>query len=173
MTKLPTLIRDTREQKGFRWNKSKSIAGTVEKKLDHGDYAIEGYEKVAVVERKGSASELLKNLLTDDKKRFHRELEELSKYPYAWIVCEFNLSDMKNAIGVIPKHKRRYFSMDKILGAIASINAQYGVSFIFAGPKVTRKWRGKTYTVHYAKDITLKLLRKAQKYHGKKTTNAA
>ena len=72
------------------------------------------------------------NLITVDKERFHRELEVLSTYKAAWIICEFDLKDFKKALRYIPKRKRKYFSIDKILGAIASINCKYKIPIIFA-----------------------------------------
>jgi len=152
--KLPVFIRDTREHKGhgFRWIKSKNWGRMETTMLKYGDYSIKGYEKDFVVERKGSASELIGNLITEDKERFHRELEVLSTYKGAWIICEFDMKDLKKAIRYIPKKKRKYFSIDKIIGAIASINCKYKIPIIFASNN------------ECAKKLSQKLLLKAIKY---------
>jgi hypothetical protein len=50
----------------------------VKRKMDTADYCIEGQEHVCLVERKGSAREITKNLLTArDRARFERELVRL------------------------------------------------------------------------------------------------
>ena len=151
---LPVFVRDTREHKGhgFKWIKCKRWGTMETATLKYGDYSVKGYEDIVAVERKGCASEFMGNLITKDKDRFHRELEVLSTYKGAWIVCEFNVDDLKKAIYYIPKRKRKYFSIDKILGAIASIMCKYDIPVIFAGNSKN------------AKTLTQKLLLKSIKY---------
>jgi ERCC4-type nuclease len=151
---LPIFIRDTREHKGhgFKWRSCKKWGKMETAMLKYGDYSIKGFETSFAVERKGSASEFIGNLITNDKKRFHKELEVLSTYKSAWIVCEFNVADLRKAIFYIPKRKRKYFSMNKILGAISSIICKYKIPVIFAGNNKD------------AKILSQKLLLKAMKY---------
>lgn len=52
---------------------------TVVKRLRTGDYAIRGYRDVVLVERKGSLSELAKNLFTRDVSRFRAALDRLQR----------------------------------------------------------------------------------------------
>ncbi len=165
---IPTFIRDTREHedKGWKWRAVKGVsAGTVTKKLDYGDYSVEGLEDIVAIERKGSASELMSNLLTKDRARFIKEVEILSKFPYSFIVCEFSLSDLKSSIKFIPKGKRKYFSFDKAIGSISSIMIKYKVPFIFAGKNKERTRKGRTYKFSPGKDLSRKLLIKAHKYY--------
>ena len=61
---------------------------------------------------------------------------------------------MARAIGRIPRSKRRFFSMDKVIGSIASIDLKYNIHFYFAGNEKV------------GKALTKKLLLKALKYHG-------
>ena len=158
--KLPIFIRDTREKKGhgFRWNKSKNWGSMVTTKLECGDYSIKGYEQDFVIERKGSASELIKNLITVDKERFHRELEILSTCKAAWIICEFDMKDLEKALRFINKGRgwgakvKRKLSMEHVSGAIASINCKYKIPIIFASNN------------EYAKKLSQKLLLKSIKY---------
>ena len=161
MGKLPVLIRDTREHEGqgWKWNKTLEIEGTIERKIDYGDYSIEGMESFAVVERKGSASELITNLFSKDKERFIRELENLSKIKHAWIICEFTLDDVAEEIAKIAnikwykKKQVAFITMKKFLGFISSLNIRYNVQFIFAGK-------------NYARELCKRLLLKAHKHDG-------
>ena len=65
-------------------------------KLDTGDYALLGYEKICLVERKGSIQEITKNCLNaTDRKRFIASLDRLRKaclYPY--VMLEGSLVEM-------------------------------------------------------------------------------
>lgn len=168
-----TFIRDSREKKGqgFTWRITKDCDGTLERKLDTGDYSIVGFEEKISVERKGSAGELIGNLFSPDRKRFLRELERLKSFKFAWIMCEFTLDDVENEIARIQKIRRMprhnaYINMDSFLGCIASLSVQYGVHFIFAGQKkqvFNVRNKSMRYRNH-AKDLTRKLLLKAYKY---------
>jgi len=51
---------------------------TNRKQLGIGDYRLESYPTVCVIERKGSVDELGKNLLSDDYERFTRALDRLA-----------------------------------------------------------------------------------------------
>jgi ERCC4-type nuclease len=151
---LPMFIRDTREHEGhgFRWNKCKSWDGMEVATLKYGDYSIKGYEETYVVERKGSANELINNMLTKDKERFHRELEVLANFKAACIVCEFDMKDFKKAFYVIPKRSRKYFTMEKTIGAIISIYCKYKIPIFFASNN------------ELAKKVAQKFLLKSIKY---------
>lgn len=89
------VLRDTREkdQKGWIFPASGNCLGTVDQKLDTGDYTLRGYEAKFIVERKGSISEFAKNLV---EKRFDRELVRLESFQYPFIVLEFELWDVVN-----------------------------------------------------------------------------
>ena len=151
------IVRDTREHSGHGWqfNKTKDCEGTLEKKLDYGDYSIEGYEGDFVLEIKGSVSEFINNLFTADKDRFLRELENLSTFKHAWVVCEFTLGDISSHLNMLAnsrwkKKKSFYITIDKVLGFVASLMIQYKVPILFCGP--------------YGKNLSKKLLLKAVKY---------
>jgi hypothetical protein len=102
------VIRDTREKPdhGWMWNKSKYCEGTISQKLDQGDYAIEGYEDLMAIERKGAVSEWANNLGVHWD-RFERELERSRHIKNFWIILEFNMTDVMNfPVGSgIPKRK--------------------------------------------------------------------
>jgi len=83
---MATIIRDTREQHGFAFLGH----SVIDKKLNAGDYALDGDESGVVIERKASLAELYGNLSTQSKKaRFYRELDLLTHCRSAIILCEF------------------------------------------------------------------------------------
>lgn len=92
-TRLPahiTMWVDTEEKKGpleftptLRWWSPDRVCHllhveTARRRLRTGDYAISGYEHVTLCERKGSFSELTKNLFTADRGRFIRAFDRLA-----------------------------------------------------------------------------------------------
>jgi len=62
-------------------------------RLPEGDYALKGYDDVAIIERKGSLEEIAQNMLTGDYARatsaFQR-LVEACEFPYLLIDCPIN-----------------------------------------------------------------------------------
>ena len=94
--KTLTVITDTREKtpipfpKQMTWGDHRGYrtifsVKSVPQTLTTGDYAIDSYESIVLVERKGSIRELAGNTLSKDKARFARCLDRLgeeTKYPY-------------------------------------------------------------------------------------------
>ena len=99
MAKSPsyTVVKDSREQDGYTFNRYTSsyneCKGMVVRKLDTGDYSIEGLEDKVCIERKGRISELAINL-GKDKHRFMREIERMKEFPFKFLVLEFSLEDV-------------------------------------------------------------------------------
>ena len=93
-----TIIVDTREQ--HPWELKHYT--TASRKLDTGDYSVEGFENTLCIERKYSISEFVNNM---GEKRFRDVLERMKSYEYAFIIMEFNFNDILNfPIGsTIPK----------------------------------------------------------------------
>ena len=82
-----TIIVDTREQQPWAFEEYV----TAHKKLDTGDYSIEGLEDILTIERKKSVSEIANNIT---ESRFKDVIERLSKIKYSFILLEFNLEDI-------------------------------------------------------------------------------
>lgn len=82
-----TVIVDTREQKPWRIEKY----ATASKKLDTGDYSIDGFEDILAIERKRNVSEIANNIT---EKRFMDVIERLKNYKYAFILLEFNINNV-------------------------------------------------------------------------------
>lgn len=93
------VIIDTREQQPWIFERT-----TAEnKKLDTGDYSVEGYENILCIERKKSVSEIANNIT---ESRFKDVIERMNNYKYAFLILEFNLNDIyRYPIGSnVPKH---------------------------------------------------------------------
>jgi ERCC4-type nuclease len=82
-----TIIVDTREQQPWVFESYT----TANKKLDTGDYSIEGLEHLICVERKKSASEFANNVV---ESRFKDVIMRMSSIKYAFLLLEFDLEDL-------------------------------------------------------------------------------
>lgn len=93
------IIIDTREQKPW------AFAGcdTINRKLDTGDYSIDGLEHLLCIERKNSVSEIANNI---SESRFKAEILRMQDYLYKFILLEFSLQDVLNyPVGSsVPRH---------------------------------------------------------------------
>lgn len=86
-----TVIRDTREQKGWWFPESELCAGTEVRKLESGDYSLAGVEDKFVIERKGSTGEFAMNVC---EPRFFAELARLESYLHPYLLLEFSYEDL-------------------------------------------------------------------------------
>lgn len=82
-----TVIIDTREQQPWSFDHY----AVAHKKLDTGDYSIEGLEHKLAVERKKSVNEIANNVT---ESRFKDVLTRLSSFEYAFILLEFNINSV-------------------------------------------------------------------------------
>ena len=92
-----TIIKDTREQDGYTFESSSSryhtCNGMISRKLDTGDYSIEGLEDKLCIERKASVVEFANNV-GHDQVRFLKEIERMKDFRYKFLVLEFSLTDL-------------------------------------------------------------------------------
>lgn len=82
-----TIIIDTREQQP--WTFDHYV--TANKKLDTGDYSIEGLENLLAIERKKSVSEFANNIT---ESRFKDVICRLENIKYSFLLLEFDLEDI-------------------------------------------------------------------------------
>lgn len=82
-----TIIVDTREQQPWDF-KDYAVAN---RKLDTGDYSIEGLEHLLCIERKKSASEFANNIV---ESRFKDVVMRMSQLKYSFLLLEFDLEDL-------------------------------------------------------------------------------
>lgn len=131
-----TVIRDTREQEGWWFPENGECEGTVEKKLDTGDYSIIGLENKFVIERKRNTSEFSQNINED---RFYRELDRLESFEFPYLLLEFTLDDIFRfpVNSGIPKFKwsKLRLTPQYILKRLLEIEIQYKTRIIFAGDR--------------------------------------
>ena len=81
------IIVDTREQ--IPWEFGFHV--TSHKKLNTGDYSIEGLEHILCIERKRSVSEIANNI---SEPRFKDVLDRMDKIKHSFILLEFSLDDL-------------------------------------------------------------------------------
>ena len=84
-----TIIVDTREQQP--WSFDHYIKAN--RKLDAGDYSIEGLENILAIERKKSVNEIANNIV---ESRFKDAIIRLSQHKYAFLLLEFDIEDILN-----------------------------------------------------------------------------
>jgi ERCC4-type nuclease len=141
-----TVIRDTREHPGhgYHFKASANCTGTVEQKLDYGDYTLVGLEDYVVIERKKSIEELCGNF-GKNRDRFLREIARMAHVPHKFIVVE------DYASSIFKRHFSR-MSSSSVLGSITSLMLKHGIYVIFAGNE------------KFARMIVHKILTKAHDY---------
>jgi hypothetical protein len=110
------VVRDTREKDGQGWSFAPSTAclGTVRRKLDTGDYTIEGLESLFTIDRKKSVSEFAGNLFQE---RFAREMDRMASLKMAIVMLEFEYEDLcewPQSSG-IPRSRWRYLKVTSSL----------------------------------------------------------
>ena len=152
MAKINVYI-DTREKKPFRIVPNEFIDKVISKKVDVGDYTIEGLEHLLALERKRNSSEIAINIF---EKRFYNELEKMSKFKYKFIVCEFTIKDVLS-YPVNSGMPARYYSSARINGnfimsKLLDIQINYGIHILFCGLQ--------------AQATTLAILKKVAKLEG-------
>lgn len=82
-----TIIVDTREQMPWEFG----FHNTAKRKLDTGDYSMEGFESLFTIERKKSVSEIANNL---SESRFKDVLERLGQIPHSFMIMEFSVDEI-------------------------------------------------------------------------------
>lgn len=120
------MIIDTREQKPFEFKNHNIIV----RKLDFGDYAIEGKENGVVVERK-NLNDLISTFVSGFV-RVKKEFERTKKNnAYLVVVCDESLSTAMN-FHLIPQIKRYTKIRPEVLfHNIRELIQEYGFQFVF------------------------------------------
>lgn len=88
------VIVDSREQKGWSFRGQPSVT-LIKKKLETGDYSLEGYEDRVAIERK-SLDDLI-GTLTTGRQRFFAELERMRSYEVRTVVVEASIRQIEAA----------------------------------------------------------------------------
>ncbi len=131
---------DTRENKPWCFEEEKEkkagyktrIIGCEIKTLKAGDYTLEGYEDVVIIEKKVGFGELLGNMTpVSHRERFEREMEKFSTFKYKYIVIEGNISN--DILGMSPVQFKFAPPCSAVLRWLFDLQMKYGVTPIFAG----------------------------------------
>lgn len=135
----PTVIIDSREQQPlFEENPEGDgdIGAFVRKKLDAGDYSIEEFPDLVIIERKKSGMEMYSNFILN-KDRWLRQVDRMRKFRHRYILIEQSYDDFldaKNWAPIKPLPKR--FSMMAIVESwLIAMSQNENIHFIFAGPR--------------------------------------
>lgn len=125
-----TIIVDTREQTPWEFDNYT----TASRKLDTGDYSIEGLENIFAIERKKSVSEIANNIT---EPRFKDVLERLQEFRHKFILLEFTLNNVLDyPVGsTVPKKMWHTIKISNkyILKYLTEINIKYGIHTIYCG----------------------------------------
>src|SRR5437773_829397 len=102
------------------------IAGTVRRKLEAGDYGVEGMEALLSLERK-SLSDLITTLM-QCRGTFFKECERLVEYRWRAILVEASYEDIKS-----PYDAELYTlaSPNAVSGTLDAVEARFGIPVIY------------------------------------------
>ena len=130
---LPPIIIDTREQQPYAFDGWKTIS----KKLDFGDYSLEGYETDCAVERKSFADAY--GCVGRSRHRFERHLDGLRRMLRPLIVIESGLAEFAT-----PPRRTRVTAAQAI-GSYISWSCTTGIPVVWTGSRafaerVTLRW---------------------------------
>jgi len=132
------ILKDTREKTGWDFNSFDRCLAVRRWGLATGDYTARGLEKHLAIERKASTGELALNI-GKELKRFEAEMERLSHFRWAYIICEFSIDDLMSfpENSGIPKKNWEFVRMNGgyMWKKISEFKEQYNVITLFCGNK--------------------------------------
>jgi ERCC4-type nuclease len=142
-----TIIKDTREKQGYTFEASRTkyhvCKGMVVRKLDTGDYSLEGLEDKVCIERKASVVELANNVGVSSR-RFMAEIERMKEFPHKFLILEFSLTDLMNfpeGSDVPEKEIKNLKITNKyMLRFLMELQINHNVNVIFCDSKKNAKW---------------------------------
>ncbi|MBX3387187.1 MAG: ERCC4 domain-containing protein [Phycisphaeraceae bacterium] len=119
------IVIDTREQQPYGFP-----CATERRKLDAGDYSVDGRESLIAVERK-SLADFVRSVIHDGD-RFHAELERLAALAHACIVVE---ADLDAVLRGLRQSDLRMVTPRAVLGAALQITIRYRVPVQWCGSR--------------------------------------
>jgi DNA excision repair protein ERCC-4 len=119
------IVTDTREQAPYGF-----ACQVIRKKLDAGDYSVEGREHVVAVERKSLADFV--HTVIHDFPRFAVELEKLARLSAACVVVE---ADLDHVLRGLAADTLRGVAPDAVMGAALAITLRYCVPVFWCGSR--------------------------------------
>lgn len=142
----PKIIVDTREKQPWCWEGDSAFSEVIYRKLDGGDYSIEGLEDIIVIERKATVDELFANF-TKDKKRIAAEFERLKDHRFKIIVLEENCEDVMNPSHYYVNKKKINRKSPKmpvavVTSGLTKLMLEHDVHIIYGGMRAQAMARG-------------------------------
>ena len=129
-----TIIQDSREQNPWDFSFYEKCKGVVVRKLETGDYSIEGLEDIVTIERKKSTGEMAINIGKDGR-RFNKELVRMSQLKYKYLICEFSFDTLSNFPhgSTIPSYQwsKLRITPQYLVSRLLSYRDKYGIEVIF------------------------------------------
>ena len=119
-----TVVIDSREKKPWSFSHDSKV-----RKLDAGDYSLEGFQHHLRIERKGSIGEFVTNISRRDWPRFENALKKLAKYRHRVIVCDFTMSD------IMAGDWRGEIPSETVLGKLSYITLEMQIPVVLAGKR--------------------------------------
>lgn len=132
-----TIIIDTREKKIDHITKFflQNNIPFKRQKLEFGDYAIEGYENILVIERKAHIDEISLNFFKN-RSRFERELQKaLDNKTKLKIIIEAN-----SLLDVVQGNYRSKVKPQSFVGTLKTFEYRYNTSFDFVSSSNSGYW---------------------------------
>lgn len=130
------IIIDTREK--YPWNFSFFDINCISKKLDYGDYSIEGLEDIVSIERKRNSGELANNF-GQSINRFNNEFKRMSLVENKYVICEFPYTDliMFPENSGIPKKiwSKLKITSKFLISQVNEFEEKYKIQFLFFNNK--------------------------------------
>lgn len=120
------ILCDTREQTPWTFECEPTFE-VVKKKLDTGDYTIEGLEHRVTIERK-SIDDWIGTVLRD-RQRFYRELDRMRSFDFRCVIVEAGIRE------IIGGNYRSSASPMSILGFVAEVSVAQSVPVYLAGSR--------------------------------------
>jgi len=146
----PTILVDTREQLPFEFlNVPNWIEKTKKKKLDVGDYSIEGMEDQIALERK-TLTDLITTLM-QHRKRFFKLCEKLTKYRWRALLIEATYEDVKSPYDDLNTAAHP----NAVSGSLDALEARFGIPVIYTSfyrslsEEKAASWLSKHFTYWY------------------------
>lgn len=140
MTKEIIVLQDSREQKGWQFDKEEKARSGYKSQiidmktvaLDAADYSLEGYEDIIRIEKKSGFTELFGNFTpAANKERFIREMQKLKDIKHKYLVIEGVVNT--DIFGMSLQQFKYPVPCSALIKWILELQLEFGIVPIFAG----------------------------------------
>lgn len=145
----PVVLIDTREQNPLNFSRFPNwIAEQKRRKLTVGDYSVHGMENILTIERK-SLSDLITTLM-QNRPRFFRLCEKMTKYRWRALFVEATYEDIKSYYG-----DYTMAHPNAVSGTLDALEAKFGIPVVYTSQhhalaeEKAASWLSKHFTYWY------------------------